>query len=596
MTFERQLQTAPARPGCYLFFDDRDRVLYVGKAKNIRSRVQVYRREGADGRARFAELLQYAERAEFRVTDSEIEAVLLEERLVKMHQPPLNVLLKDDKAFLLLHLDTTHQWPRLGLARKRSMRGEYFGPYPNAGATRRAKRLLQKAFGLRDCSDHTLANRRRPCLKYSVGLCSGPCVGKVTHEDYQEALASARQVLGGKVKERIYQEQMRMENASKVMEYEIALRARNRMQALQALAAPQKVRLQAGRDFDVLGIDERGLFALLEYRDGDWIATRYGRIPVVEAPAAMVSELVPALYRVGAEIPAEILVPAMPEEVDAIQAWLRDQAGHAVTLVAPARGQKRALVRMAEANARARRGEVARVAWPILARRIAEITHLDAPAVVDCIDVSHLQGRERVASKVRFVEGKAERASYRHYLVGDGHGNDDFAAMREVVGRVINRVGEDGLADLIVLDGGKGQLSAGIDAVKEMGVSAPLIALAKARRGRGPVQAEERLFLPGRSEPFILEPQSPERLFFERIRDEAHRFAITHHRKRRENLRLVLEQIPGIGPAKRGTLLDWCEGDLAKLRDAPREILLELPGMSSDLIDSLQVHLFEVLP
>ncbi len=596
MSFQRQLQTAPARPGCYLFFDDQDQVLYVGKAKNIRNRVQVYRREGADGRARFAELLQYADRAEFRVTDSEMEAVLLEERLVKMHQPPLNVLLKDDKAFLLLHLDTTHPWPRLGLARKRSMRGEFFGPYPNAGATRRAKRLLQRAFGLRDCTDHTLANRRRPCLKYSVGLCSGPCVDKVTAADYQESLQAARLVLNGKVKDRIYQEQERMESASRVMEYEIALRARNRVNALEALAEPQKVRLQAGRDFDVLGIDERGSFALLEYRDGDWVATRYGRIPVVEAAAAMVSELVPALYRVGAEIPVEILVPAMPDEADAIQAWLRDQAGHAVQILAPARGQKRALVRMAESNARARRGEVARVSWPILARRISEITNMDPPAVVDCIDVSHLQGRERVASKVRFVEGKAERGSYRHYLVGDGHGNDDFAAMREVVGRVLNRVGEDGLADLIVLDGGKGQLSAGLDAVQEMGIPAPLISLAKARRGRGPVQAEERLFMPGKSDPFILEPQSPERLFFERIRDEAHRFAITHHRKRRENLRLVLEQIPGIGPAKRGALLDWCEGDLARLRDAPREILLELPGMTSGLIDSLQEHLYEILP
>jgi excinuclease ABC subunit C len=530
------------------------------------------------------------------VTDSELEAVLLEERLVKLHRPPLNVLLKDDKSFLLIHLDTTHPWPRLGLARKRNMRGEYFGPYPSASATRRAKRLLQKAFGLRDCTDHTLANRRRACLKFSVGLCSGPCVNQITADKYAESLQAARQVLGGKVKRRIEEEQQRMDGASQIMEYEIALRAYNRMQALRALAEPQKVRLQAGRDFDVLGIDERGYFALLEYRDGDWIGTRHGKVPVVEAPSAMISELVPALYRTGAEIPAEILVPAVPDEADAISTWLKKEAGHAVHLLAPSRGQKRALLRMAESNARTRKGEIGRVPWPVLAKRIADLTHLDPPAVVDCIDISHLQGKERVASKVRFVEGKSDRANYRHYLVGGGHGNDDFAAMREVLGRVFKRASEEGIADLIILDGGKGQLSAGHDAIHESGVHASLVALAKARKGRGAIAAEERLFIPGKPDPVILEPRSPERLFFERVRDEAHRFAITHHRKRRENLRLVLEKVPGIGPAKRRTLLDWCGGDLSKLRDAPREILLELPGMTARLIDPLQEHLHQILP
>lgn len=596
--FQSALRRAPSRPGCYLFYDVNGEVLYVGKAKNLRNRVQVYRREGADGRMRFAELLQQADRAEFRVTDTEVEAVLLEERLVKLHLPPLNVLLKDDKSFLLVHLDTEHPWPRLGLARKRRRgKGEFFGPYPNGGATRRAKRLLQKAFGLRDCSDHTLANRRRACLKYEVGLCSAPCVGKVSPEEYAEALQGAREVLSGRVQERLRIEEERMHEASANMEYEIALRARDRSKALQALAAPQRVRLEAERDFDVLGIDERGHFAVLEYRDGDWVGTRHGRVPVVEAPAEMVSELLPALYRGGAEVPPEVLVPAIPEESEAIRAWLRERAGRAVSLHAPARGEKRALVRLAESNARARQGEVGRAPWPTVAQRIADLTHLPAPAVVDCIDVSHLQGKERVASKVRFVEGKPDRAAYRRYIVGSGEGNDDFAAMHEIVARVLARRGEDGLADLIVLDGGKGQLSAGLEAASEEAYSeAPLIALAKARKGRGPVAAEERIFLPGRRDAVILEPRTPERLFFERIRDEAHRFAITHHRKRRENLRLVLEQVPGIGPSRRKALLDWCAGDLRKLRDGPREILLELPGMTVDLIDSLQAHLRRVLP
>lgn len=597
--FQSQLRRAPSRPGCYLFFDAADEVLYVGKAKNLRNRVQVYRREGADGRSRLAELLLRADRAEFRVTSTEMEAVLLEDRLVKLHQPALNVLLKDDKSFLLVQLDTRHSWPRLGLARRRARgRGEFFGPYPNSSAARRAKRLLQKAFGLRDCSDHTLANRRRPCLKHEVGLCSAPCVGKVDPRDYQAALQGAREVLEGRVQERIALEEERMQQASAQLEYEIALRARDRKRALEALAAPQRVRLAADRDFDVLGIDERGHFALLEYRDGDWVGTRQGRVPLVQAPGAMVSELLPALYRdPEREVPPEILIPALPEEEEVLQDWLRDRAGQKVALRAPARGEKRALVRLAESNARAQQGEVGRQPWPVVAERIAQIVQRPAPAVIDCIDVSHAQGKERVASKVRFVEGQPERASYRRYLVADGEGNDDFAAMHEIVQRVLLRRGEEGVADLIVLDGGKGQLNAGLAAAQEEGVTdAPLVALAKARRGRGPVAAEERLFLPGRSEAVILEPRSPERLFFERIRDEAHRFAITHHRKRRDNLRLVLEQVPGVGPARRKTLLDWCAGDLRKLRDADREELLNMPGMSVDLIDSLQEHLRRLLP
>ncbi len=594
--FDHQLKTAPERPGCYLFLDDAEQVLYVGKAKNLRRRVQVYRRQGADGRARLADLLHAAERAEFRVTDSETEAVLLEDRLVKLHQPPLNVLLKDDKTFLLVHLDTRHAWPRLGLARKRHRPGEFFGPYANAGAARRAKRLLQKAFGLRDCSDHTLRSRRRPCLKHAVGLCSAPCVGKVEAADYAEALDGAREVLGGRVRERIAVERVRMEEASAGLDYEIALRSRDRVRALEVLAEPQKVRLRAELDFDALGIDERGHLALLEYRDGDWIGSRFGHLPLFESPAAAVATVVAALYRNGEEIPPEILVPALPEGQEALEQLLRERAGHRVRIHAPVRGQKRALIRLAESNARARRGETAQAPWPRVAQRIAALTHFDPPSVVDCIDVSHLQGRERVASKVRFFEGRADRGSYRRYLVGGGSGNDDFAAMHEIVSRVLQRAGEDGLADLLVLDGGKGQLSAGLRASAEQGQALPMVALAKARRGRGPVAAEERLFLEGREQPVILEPGSPERLFFERLRDEAHRFAITHHRKRRENLRLVLEQVPGIGPARRKTLLDWCEGELQRLRDAPADLLIEMPGMTPDLIHSLQVHLHRILP
>ena len=598
-SFAEQLRAAPERPGVYLFRDAEGRVLYIGKARNLRRRVQVYRRRGADGRFQMAELLARAVSVEWRVTDHEIEAVLLEDQLVKRHQPPLNLQLRDDKAFLLVHLDSGHRWPRLGLARRRRGRGEFFGPFGSAWAARRTKRLLMQAFGLRDCSDHTLANRSRPCLKHGLGLCSAPCVGLVEAREYRQAVERAREVLQGRVREPLERERRRMEEASARQEYETALRARDRMRALEALAAPQKVRLEGDQDFDVAGIDERGQFAVLEYRGGEWIHTRHGRLPLRGEPAAMYGELVPALYRDGggAEIPPRLYLGALPEEHEALEAVLSERAGHRVRLLAPARGEKRALVRMAEANARARAGAAPRLPWPELAARLGALTGLPAPAVVDCVDLSHLQGRERVASRVRFVEGRPEREAWRRFLVGGGVGNDDFAGMAEVVGRLLRRAGEEGLPDLLVLDGGRGQLEAGMAAAREAGFpEAPLAALAKARRGRGPVAAEERLFLPGRAEPVILERGSPERLFLERVRDEAHRFALSFHRSRRENVRLILEQVPGIGAARRKQLLDLCGGDLQVLRGMDPERLAALPGMRRELAERVLRHLEEVLP
>ncbi|TAH38566.1 MAG: excinuclease ABC subunit UvrC [Planctomycetota bacterium] len=595
-SFDGQLRAAPARPGVYMFRDAAGKVLYVGKAKDLRRRVAVYRKSGADGRFKVAALLDRCASAEFRITDNEKEAILLEDRLVKRFQPPLNVQLKDDKAWLLVHLDTSHDFPRIGLARRRSGPGEYYGPYGTSGAARTTKRLLQRAFGLRDCSDHTFANRARPCLKYDIRLCDGPCVGLVEAGDYQRAVAGARAVLQGDVAALLAAERRRMQEASARLEYETAARARDRVRALEALSAPQKVRLEAGRDFDVLGVDERGQFALLQYRDGDWVDTRYGRTPLRSDLAADVAEIVSAVYRdEAAEIPPEVLVPELPEESDALESWLSERAQAPVRLASAARGEKRALLRLAESNARAQAGAEPGAPWPVVAARLSELTHYDPPAVVDCIDVSHLQGAERVASKVRFVEGRPARDQYRRYLVGGGVGNDDFAAMSEVLGRVLARADEEGVADLVVLDGGRLQLDAGLRAAEESGLRVPLIALAKARPGRGPAAAEERIFLPARAEPILLQRGNPERLFLERVRDEAHRFAITYHRNRRDPVRLILEEIAGVGPRKGKMLLEGFGGDLTRIRDADPAELAALPGLNLGLAHRIQNHLRRVL-
>ncbi len=594
--FSRDLQQAPARPGVYLFKDAQGKVLYVGKAIHLRKRVQVYRRPGADGRERMKGLLTTATAAEFRVTDNEKEAILLEDRLVKLYQPSLNVLLKDDKSFLYVQLTTDHPFPAVRVARKRGKSGTFFGPYPFAGAARRSKRLLQGAFGLRDCSDHTLRNRARPCLKYGMGLCSAPCVQKIEKEAYARAVESAISVLGGKVDLHLQKEKKKMLEASAVRNYESALRARDRMRALQALAEPQKVRLQKKKDFDVLGLDERGYFALLQYRDGEWLHTRRGSVPFLPSPAETISQLLVALYQHDEDFVPEILVGALPEEKEGLEACFSQRLGQRVRIFAPQRGAKRALLRMAESNARAQAGSQLRVPWQEVSQRIATLLHQQAPAIVDCIDISHLQGKERVASKVRFTEGQATRSAYRRYLVGGGVGNDDFAAMREVVARVLARADEDGLPDLLVLDGGQGQLSAALESLAASKMSLPMVALAKARKGRGPIAAEERLFLPGGAGPCVLDRGTPERLFFERLRDEAHRFAIGYHRRRRENLRLVLEEVPGIGPSRRRVLLDAYQGKLDRIRDAPVEELMQLPGMQKALAVEVKKHLQRVMP
>ncbi|MCX8229823.1 MAG: excinuclease ABC subunit UvrC [Planctomycetota bacterium] len=596
LVFLADLQHAPDKPGCYLFFDEHGRVLYVGKAKSIHRRVQVYRKKGADGRQRFHNLLADATSADFRVTSSEKEALLLESNLVKAHQPPLNVLLKDDKSFLYLTLDQSHIYPRIGFARKRRKQGDFFGPYPSASSARQAKRFLKQAFGLRDCSDHTLANRSRPCLQAEVGLCSAPCVGHITQEEYKESVRGAIHVLKGNVEERLRVEATKMKQASERMEYESALRAQTRMTALRALGDPQRVQLDSKRNFDVLGLDERGEFVVLEYRGGTWLHTRHGTIPWAESRETALASLIPALYSAQNDFPVEILLPSPPDSEETLLSWLHEKAGHRVRFSYPKRGEKKALLRMAESNARARKGVLSSAQWVEVSARLADRLHIPPPRVVDCVDISHLQGNETVASKVRFIEGRPEPAQWRRFRLSEAVGNNDFLAMEEVVERIFARASEEGLADLLVLDGGPGQLSSAWKVIPASHPSGSVVALAKSRKGKGPLQAEERIYRKGHSDPLILDSQTPERLFLERIRNEAHRFAITYHRKRRENLRLVLEQVPGVGPARRKLLLDFCKGDLTLLKNTPAQDLMSLPGIHQGIAQDVLAHLRRVLP
>ena len=479
--FVEQLKDAPSSSGVYVFRDRREQVLYVGKAKNIKQRVQVYSRDGADGRSRLEDLLEVAATAEFLITANEVEAIILESQLIKTHYPPMNVLLKDDKTFLFIRLDTSHQWPRLSLVRNRKGRGEHFGPYPNASTARRAKRLVQKLCQLRDCSDSTLANRSRPCLKFGIKLCLAPCVAKCDAEEYSQALGNTRDILNGNVAPLLASERQAMARYSQEMAYENALRCRDNIKALESLQQKQNVRLVSGKDFDVVAIDVRGAYAVLQYRDGDWLHSTTGFVPLFDDSQNAMSKLLIALYADGADVPPEVLIDIEPKDLNQIQDAIASKTNSKFELLIPQRGQKRALVKMAQRNAQSLKGEQRALPYSSVARTICSLFDVPAPHIVDCIDVSHLQGNQCVASKVRFVDGQPEQSSYRHYLIAGGTGNDDFAAMREVVSRVLARRATEGLPDLLILDGGAQQLTSGQQILERDQVDLPLLSLAKAR-------------------------------------------------------------------------------------------------------------------
>jgi excinuclease ABC subunit C len=503
----------------------------------------------------------------------------------------MNVLLKDDKSFLFIRLDTSHQWPRLSLVRNRKNRGEHFGPYPNASTARRAKHLVQKLCQLRDCSDSTLANRARPCLKFGIKLCLAPCVAKCDAEEYSQALGNTRDILNGNVAPLLASERQAMARHSQEMAYENALRCRDNIKALESLQQKQNVRLVSGKDFDVVAIDVRGAYAVLQYRDGDWLHSTTGFVPLFDDLQNAMSKLLIALYADGADVPPEVLIDIEPRDLNQIQDAVCSKTNSKFELLIPQRGQKRALVKMAQRNAQSLKGEQRVLSYSSVARTICSLFGVPAPHIVDCIDVSHLQGNQCVASKVRFVDGQPEQSSYRHYLIAGGTGNDDFAAMREVVSRVLARRATEGLPDLLILDGGAQQLASGQQILEREQVDLPLLSLAKSRSSKIGIQAEERVFMTRREQPVVLPRGTDIRHFFERIRNEAHRFAISHHRRRRESLRLVLEKIPQIGMRRRQVLLDYCGGDLSILANAQIDDLTALKGINAELAHNVQNYL-----
>ena len=600
------MEGIPTRPGVYLFHGDDGQVLYVGKARNLRSRISNYRREGADGRILVRFLDREAARVETIVTRTEQEALLLEDTLIKQHKPPHNIRLKDDKSFLMVRIDHKERFPRLKFVRahqpdvgKPGGRSRLFGPFASSSSVRRTLSDLHRIVPLRDCPDSVMNHRSRPCLKHQIGLCSAPCVGLIDEEAYAELLERAARVLSGDIRELEADLEKRMLRASEKREYERAAGWRDRLIALRRTAEGQGVRPRDQVHRDVLGLARRGDDAVvhrLSFREGRLAESRSHRFRSELPDEELFHSVLTALYAGGRrKLPEEIVLPCEAAESD-----LLSGLGEDLRLVVPQGGDRKRMLDIAGENARTelvrRDQEEAREEEAL--DQLVSLLDLDPSLeVIDCFDISTFQGAHTVASRVRFRRGHADRAGYRRFKVRSVSGQDDFAAMHEVVLRSLRRgVREGDLPDLIVIDGGEAQLAKALEARTEAGAwEVAIVGLAKARsernlRGRRKDASEERVYLPGAPEPVELPRHSAARHLMERVRDEAHRFAITYHRKERGRIQSQLDSIPGVGPARRKALLRSF-GSVAGVREASVEAIAAIEKIGPELAKQIVEHL-----
>jgi len=620
---EAALAQIPPEPGVYLMKDRAGTIVYVGKAKSLRARVRSYF-TGADPRPFVPRLPRVLGAIDVMITGNEKEALILENTLIKRHQPRFNFMLRDDKEFLRLRIDTSEEWPWVRIVRREKKDGaRYFGPYHSATAARRTLRVLNRHFMLRTCRDSVLNNRSRPCLQYQIKRCPAPCVLDVDRETYMENVHAAILFLEGKRSALVERLESRMMEASEQLDFEVAARLRDQMRAVEKVLERQRVVQTGDIDQDIYGIyreEDRICVQVLYVRGGRLQGgDAYPIRDVLSDDARVLSQLLMRHYAGGAFIPGEVLAPHAVEAQDALAEVLTEQRGRRVVVKEPKRGPKRDLVEAANRNAEQQfQQHFASVdASESTLEAIRDRLELERlPQRIECFDVSNLQGDAIVASMAVFVGGKPARSEYRKYKMRNVESQDDFGAMYEVVSRRFRRIAEgeidedvklvsqeEPVPSLVVIDGGKGQLNAALQALEDLGVEGmfDIIALAKARTVETHAldpdvhHSPERIFFPGDREPLVL-PQNTETIFvLQQIRDEAHRVAIGYHRKVRQKrtLRSRLDDVPGIGPRRKAALLRHF-GSLSKIREASFDELVEVRGMTrpaaQHVIDHLRIE------
>ncbi len=574
-------QQAPECPGVYQFQDARGKVLYVGKAKHLRRRVLSYFSRQLE--PRIAGMLARAKRLEFVITATEVEALILENRLIKRHRPRYNVLLRDDKTYPYVKLTTGEAWPRAYLTRRIADDGHsYFGPYLGHGMASRVMDLIRTRTQVRTCTIEIDGTLPRPCLYHDMGACLGPCVaGLTTAEEYAQAVEEVVLLLEGRHQELKPRLEAQMWKAAGSQEYERAGRYRDLLKALDELARGQNVEIAGSGSVDVVGVEGDGRDAsvvVLIYRDGKLVDKREFHWEGLDAPAdgAFLGALLGQFYEANPAVPARVEVPLAPDDAEAIAGFLKQQRGAAVKLAVPRRGQRARVLDLASDNAREafrlRFRHPKREAQRIGEGVAAALGLAGAVARLECFDISHLQGEDQVASLVVWDQGKMRKGEYRSFNVRAGLAADDPGAIAEAVRRRYRRRLAEGapLPQLVLIDGGRTQLDAAVGALAEVGCDLPAAALAKRL---------EEIYLPGRERPLLLEPNDPVRLLLQRVRDEAHRFAVTKHRRRRRARRMSTQllAVRGIGPRRAQRLLARF-GSVDGVRAADEAALAEVVG------------------
>jgi excinuclease ABC subunit C len=592
-----QLRTLPAKPGVYLFRDARGEVLYVGKAKSLRSRVRSYFQKTTDGRAQIAQLPERVAELEVIVTGSEVEALHLEQNLVKRHRPPFNVRLRDDKSFPYIAVTVEDEYPRVMFTRERHRRGVwYFGPYANAKKVRETLDVLNRVFPYRPCEGPKPGRHSGiPCLDYHIDRCLAPCVGYVSKEDYRAIIDSVIEFLSGDVKPIQRELERKMQEAAREERFEDAARYRNRLHAVQHLVERQSVERQSVGNVDVIGFaveGDRAVVQIFPLRGGKMIDRYSFHLENVGGQDlnTVLESFCLEYYGSVPSVPPQIVVPRDAGDLSALAEFLSEKRGARVEVRSAERGEKRRLQQLADENARHALVTEQAATDQKRARRVEALEELrealnleSLPLRIECYDISHAMGQDPVGSMVVFQDAVPRKADYRKFGIKTaGDDPDDFAAMAEVISRRFARL-SDGTGEthdasfastpnLVVIDGGKGQLSAALAAMQAYDLPrVAVIALAK---------RIEEVYVPGRPDPIVLSRHNPGLQLLQRIRDEAHRFALDFHRQRRDarGFASIFDDLEGVGPARRRALLNHF-GSVDAMLGATQEELEGVPGV-----------------
>ena len=591
-----KVKNAPASPGVYLMKDRDGNVIYVGKANNLRNRIKAYFSR-TDSRFMIPFLVSKVHDVDFIITNTEKEALILENNLIKEHRPRYNVIFRDDKTYFNIRINLNDPFPRFQLVRRPKKDGsQYFGPYPSSASAKETLRFLQSIFPLRTCRDQELKGRKRPCLEYEIRRCLAPCVGRIDEPSYRRLVDDSMAFMEGREKKLIADLHARMNATSDQLYFEEAAALRDRIAAIKETLEKQRVVSMSFKDQDAFGAYREGnltQICVLYVRKGKIIGKKvFPLFKIGSASSEILSSLMKQYYDGEAYIPDETVIPENIEDRAVMEEWLSEKKGKRVSIIVPKRGRGMELLHIAGSNAESMFEAEKHAAdmGETLSTLAGALKLKNIPGHIECFDISNIGGKYAVGSMVTFADGRPWKAGYRRFRIRTVEEADDYAMMYEVLNRRYMR--KDNLPDLIVVDGGKGQLGVAATVLKDLDIEGiDIIGLAKEGRGRGTDKGGERVYLIGKKNPIYIS-RWPDVLFLlQRIRDEAHRFAITYHRrlKSERDFQSVLDAIPGVGASKKKALLKSF-GDIRKIREASMDALQKADGIGRHM--AAKIHAF----